>query len=200
MSSEPDWYGILGVSPDATEGELRDCHRSLVSVFHPDQLAPRLRPFGGKRLTLINEAWEQLGDPAKRQAYDERRWQAARIPDASTVIAALSEVPPAFEQQRAGRSSAAQPMAANKNRLVQWAWATAVAAHRKLARLALQTGIVALALAALAWSASKQNDGWKLACVAIGCCCFALCGPRTSKSTGTYTNRGWRRRSRRRKV
>ncbi len=57
-------YQTLGVSPDSKHDAIRGAYRSLVSKHHPDK--------GGDPLLFkaIQEAYEILGDPAKRRAYD----------------------------------------------------------------------------------------------------------------------------------
>jgi curved DNA-binding protein len=71
-----DYYSTLGVSKTATEKELKQAFRRLARKHHPD-----LNP-GDKsaesRFKEINEAYEVLGDPAKRKKYDElgANWRA----------------------------------------------------------------------------------------------------------------------------
>jgi len=64
-----DYYATLGVGKAATEKEIKQAYRKLARKFHPD-----VNP-GDKgaeaRFKEINEAYEVLGDPAKRQRYDE---------------------------------------------------------------------------------------------------------------------------------
>ena len=64
-----DYYATLGVSKTATDKELKQAFRKLARKFHPD-----VNP-GDKtaeaRFKEINEAYEVLGDPAKRKKYDE---------------------------------------------------------------------------------------------------------------------------------
>jgi len=64
-----DYYSTLGVAKAATEKEIKQAFRKLARKFHPD-----VNP-GDKaaetKFKEINEAYEVLGDPAKRKKYDE---------------------------------------------------------------------------------------------------------------------------------
>jgi curved DNA-binding protein len=64
-----DYYATLGVAKSASEKEIKQAFRKLARKFHPD-----VNP-GDKaseaRFKDINEAYEVLGDPAKRKKYDE---------------------------------------------------------------------------------------------------------------------------------
>jgi len=64
-----DYYSTLGVAKTATEKEIKQAFRKLARKHHPD-----VNP-GDKsaesRFKEINEAYEVLGDPAKRKKYDE---------------------------------------------------------------------------------------------------------------------------------
>jgi curved DNA-binding protein len=64
-----DYYSILGVAKTATEKEIKQAYRKLARKHHPD-----VNP-GDKsaevRFKDLNEAYEVLGDPAKRKKYDE---------------------------------------------------------------------------------------------------------------------------------
>jgi DnaJ-class molecular chaperone len=71
-----DYYSTLGVSKSSTEKEIKGAYRKLARKHHPD-----VNP-GDKaaesRSKDINEAYEVLGDPAKRKKYDElgANWRA----------------------------------------------------------------------------------------------------------------------------
>ena len=67
-----NWYQVLGVDRGASSDELRGVYRSHVRALHPDARDPSL-PAGDAdaALRLVNQAWEVLGDPARREAYDE---------------------------------------------------------------------------------------------------------------------------------
>jgi hypothetical protein len=69
-----DHYRTLGVSKDASAGEIRAAHRSLARRHHPDLVAdPADRAQAEHRMAAINGAWHVLGDPVRRAEYDESR-------------------------------------------------------------------------------------------------------------------------------
>ncbi len=63
-----DYYEILGVKKDAGVDEIKKAYRKLALKYHPDK--------GGgaeaeSKFKEINEAYQILSDPEKRQAYDQ---------------------------------------------------------------------------------------------------------------------------------
>lgn len=64
-----DYYQILGIAKSATADEIKMAFRRLASQHHPDK--------GGdtQRFQDIQEAYGVLGDPARRQEYDNPRPQ-----------------------------------------------------------------------------------------------------------------------------
>ncbi len=72
-----DYYKILGVNRNATDKELKQAYRRLARKYHPD-VNPSDKS-AESRFKEINEAFETLSDPAKRQKYDQfgDNWQFA---------------------------------------------------------------------------------------------------------------------------
>ena len=70
----PDYYEVLQVHPTAEPEVVRAAYRILARKYHPDH--------GGDagRMIAINNAWDVLGDPARRSAYDASRAMQARRP------------------------------------------------------------------------------------------------------------------------
>lgn len=71
----PDYYRLLGISPEATYEEMRAAYRSKVRLWHPDLVAGETRD--GRRAATemtaqLNEAYECLRDPDRRAAYDTK--------------------------------------------------------------------------------------------------------------------------------
>jgi molecular chaperone DnaJ len=61
-----DYYSILGVSKTADDKEIKKAYRKLAHQYHPDKK-------GGDEAKFkeINEAYQTLSDPAKRQQYNQ---------------------------------------------------------------------------------------------------------------------------------
>lgn len=74
-----DAYAVLGVSPRASQHELKAAHRTLVSRHHPDLVPADERSAATRRVQEINVAYGLVRDPAARAEYDRvRRLAAAR--------------------------------------------------------------------------------------------------------------------------
>jgi curved DNA-binding protein len=71
-----DYYATLGVSKSASDKEIKQAFRKLARKHHPD-VNPNDKKAEAK-FKDINEAYEVLGDPAKRRKYDElgANWRA----------------------------------------------------------------------------------------------------------------------------
>jgi molecular chaperone DnaJ len=67
MSSNRDYYEVLGVSRQASPEELKSAFRKLARQFHPDVSK---EPDAEDRFKEINEAYGVLSDSEKRARYD----------------------------------------------------------------------------------------------------------------------------------
>lgn len=63
-----DFYGLLGVSRDATPDEIKKAYRRAAREHHPD--ANQGDPEAEARFKELSVAYEVLSDPDKRQQYD----------------------------------------------------------------------------------------------------------------------------------
>lgn len=58
-----DPYKVLGVSPDASDEEIKSAYRKLAKKYHPDRNPND--PEAAKKMQQINAAYEQIKDPDK---------------------------------------------------------------------------------------------------------------------------------------
>ncbi|KAJ7454798.1 DnaJ-domain-containing protein [Mycena latifolia] len=66
---ETDLYDILGVSPDASEAEIKKAYRQKAKEHHPDKNIND--PAAGQKFQEMAAAYETLSDPQLRHIYDE---------------------------------------------------------------------------------------------------------------------------------
>src|SRR3990167_4649695 len=66
-----DYYGILGVPPEAAEEEVRRAYRRLALEWHPDRRGGD--PRAAERFKEISEAYAVLSSPVRRGDYDAAR-------------------------------------------------------------------------------------------------------------------------------
>ncbi|SVC89923.1 uncharacterized protein METZ01_LOCUS342777 [marine metagenome] len=65
--AEESYYELLQVSPTADLEIITAAYRALIRRHHPDR---NPSPNAEATTKLLNEAWEVLSDPAKRDEYD----------------------------------------------------------------------------------------------------------------------------------
>ena len=65
-----DYYERLGVSPEATQKDIKDAYRRKAFEFHPDR---NKQAGAAEMMQAVNEAYAVLADPVKRKQYDAMR-------------------------------------------------------------------------------------------------------------------------------
>ncbi|HMJ06432.1 MAG TPA: J domain-containing protein [Chthoniobacterales bacterium] len=66
-----DYYETLGVAKTASADEIKSAFRKLARKHHPDVAKARDKAAAEEQFKQINEAYEVLSDPEKRQKYDQ---------------------------------------------------------------------------------------------------------------------------------
>ncbi|NJN17363.1 MAG: DnaJ domain-containing protein, partial [Oscillochloris sp.] len=68
-----DYYELLGLSRDASSGEIKRAYRREIGRFHPDRYTaagPAEQEYASRRAQQINEAYRVLSNLSLRSAYD----------------------------------------------------------------------------------------------------------------------------------
>lgn len=68
MATKRDFYDILGVSKNASSEEIKKAYRKQALLWHPDR---NKSTEASEKFKEINEAYEVLGNPQKKQTYDQ---------------------------------------------------------------------------------------------------------------------------------
>ena len=69
MVKDTAFYDMLGVSPDASDAQLKSAYKKGALKHHPDKNASD--PAAANKFKEISEAYEVLSDPQKRGLYDQ---------------------------------------------------------------------------------------------------------------------------------
>lgn len=75
MERPPDYYLLLGISPDAGAAEVRTAFATAIKKCHPDMVHSE----NGDRARMLIEARDTLIDPVRRRAYDEERQRGGSL-------------------------------------------------------------------------------------------------------------------------
>lgn len=114
MSQSLDAYRILQVLPDADQDEIKDAFRRLARRYHPDR-APDAESTA--RMIEVNRAWELVGDPVRRAAYDRSNGYLPRAARAGAARPASTGTgPPDAAHEPVGPTHATRPGAAARHR------------------------------------------------------------------------------------
>jgi len=106
MSEQVNFYEVLGVARDATAEQIKTEYRRLAKELHPDHHAGDAAK--EHRFKVVTAAYEVLGNPDLRRAYDKKLADEARATEAqrfeeATLRAAEAARRSAQEFERAQR-------------------------------------------------------------------------------------------------
>jgi curved DNA-binding protein CbpA len=90
VAPQPDYYKVLQVDSEAEDEVIQAAYRRLAQKYHPDRYG---EADGAARMVAINGAWEVLGDPGRRAAYDATRAASSRVPTGPTPAATSARAP-----------------------------------------------------------------------------------------------------------
>lgn len=124
MDAAKDYYGILGVLPDAEEIVVRAAYRALAQRYHPDRSPRASADEANARMAEINEAYVVLADHRLRETYDEQR--RARGSAGNALADEVEEPPGAADDPVAADWRIATryypDLAAHEARLARFSW------------------------------------------------------------------------------
>ena len=73
MPRQPNYYRILDVALSADQAQIQHAYRVLAKRYHPDRVPPERREWARAQMARINAAYEVLGKPDRRAAYDRQQ-------------------------------------------------------------------------------------------------------------------------------
>lgn len=119
MTGERDLYAVLRVLPSATERQVHAAYRALAHDLHPDKNAS---PDASARFRELKAAYEILGDPERRAAYDAARAAHSSRPTEGASSTTSAESGETARSARAARyDSSARGVEASRGDY-RWVW------------------------------------------------------------------------------
>lgn len=73
QNEEADYFAVMGLTPDATEADIRKAYRKMSLALHPDKNRHLDAAEAASRFSEMQFAYEVLMDPSARLAASERR-------------------------------------------------------------------------------------------------------------------------------
>jgi hypothetical protein len=74
VGARSDPYAVLGIERSAGADQIRAAYRTLVARYHPDRHQGNpLEDLASERMAEINQAYELLSDPSRREAFDRNQ-------------------------------------------------------------------------------------------------------------------------------
>ena len=75
MANKPDYYSVLGITKGASAAEIKSAYRKAALKWHPDRHKDD-KDGAEKKFKEVNEAYQVLSDPKKKESYDQFGHQA----------------------------------------------------------------------------------------------------------------------------
>src|SRR5437879_1510476 len=93
-----NYYDLLGIAPEATQGEIRSSYYIQARVIHPDRFDPvnqkKEWQKANEMLAELNGAYAVLRDPSKRAEYDREMGYGRAASNSSSTTKTGSETGP----------------------------------------------------------------------------------------------------------
>lgn len=106
MPDPVDAYKVLQVDPEAEDEVIQAAYRRLARKYHPDATPGSEAQ---ARMAAINAAWERVGEPTARAAYDRERaapQAGAPVPDETGSASPIPRPPETVSREwTSGRST-----------------------------------------------------------------------------------------------
>ncbi len=71
MSTQRDYYEVLGLNKGASVDEVKKAYRKLAMQHHPDRVPEEKKKAAEEKFKEISESYAVLSDPKKKQLYDQ---------------------------------------------------------------------------------------------------------------------------------
>ena len=96
MDTNHDYYDILGVSPSVEPEALKAVYRALAKKYHPDTTT---HTSTSETFRDIQEAYDVLSDPKRREVYDRERSEEVETPVADDEKEGMSRYADGAQQE-----------------------------------------------------------------------------------------------------